>query len=327
MLRALAEVSAASAKTTVACLVGVWGVKGVAADQGSPAVDGSPPRSLPAYPTPEDAVLALASVVRYAQWRQRDSGVRVDPSGIDRARARELVERLLSGNGQDASVHLATQDVCALLACYGLTVWPTATVTGEQDAVEAAEQLGWPVVLKTTDHQRAQRRHPGDVVLDIAGPDDLRARMGSMTQRVGQGSSFVVQHMAPQGAACVLGTMEDDLFGPVISFALAGDASDLLGDVAYRIPPLTDVDVADLIRSVRAAPRLTGYRGAPPLDVTELENIVGRLSCLADDLPQVAELELRPVIVADSGVVIAGATAVLSRPAGRTDGARRSLLS
>src|SRR5680860_732677 len=148
-----------------------------------------------------------------------------------------------------------------------------------------------------------------------------------MAQRIGEETSFVVQHVAPEGASCVLRTMEDGLFGPLISFALAGDASDLLGDVAHRIPPLTDVDVGQLIRSVRAAPRLTGYRGAPPLDVTALEDIVARLSCLADDLPQVAELELNPVIVAESGVAIAGVTAVLSHPAGRTDGARRSLLS
>jgi acyl-CoA synthetase (NDP forming)/RimJ/RimL family protein N-acetyltransferase len=327
MLRALAEVSAASPKTTVACLVGVRGVAGVAADQGSAPANGGSPRSLPAYPTPEDAVLALASVVRYAQWRRRDSGVRVDPAGVDRAGARELVERLLSGIEADASVQLAADDVFALLACYGLTVWPTASVTGEQDGVQAAEHLGWPVVLKTTDHQRRHRRQPGGVVLDIAGPDDLRARMAAMKERMGEGTSLVVQHMAPEGAACVLATMEDDLFGPVISFALAGDASELLGDVGYRIPPLTDVDVADLIRSVRAAGRLTGYRDAPPLDVTELENVVARLSCLADDLPQVGELELNPVIVAESGVVIAGATAVLARPVGRTDGARRSLLS
>jgi acyl-CoA synthetase (NDP forming)/RimJ/RimL family protein N-acetyltransferase len=327
VLRALIEVSATDPKTTVACLLGVRGVSGVAGEQGSPTGRGDPARSLPAYPTPEDAVLALALVVRYAQWRRRDSGVRVDPTGVDRARARELVERLLSGIGQDASVQLGTDDVAALLACYGLSALPTATVTGEQDAVEAAEHLGWPVVLKTTDHQRRHRWQLAGVALDIAGPDDLRARMRAMTARIGEGTSFVVQHMAPEGASCVLRTMEDDLFGPVISFALAGDASDLLGDVAHRIPPLTDVDVADLIRSVRAAPRLTGYRGAPPLDVTALENILARLSCLADDLPQVAELELNPVIVAESGVAIAGATAVLSHPAGRTDGARRSLLS
>lgn len=327
VLRAIAEVSTGSPKTTVACLLGVRGVTGVVADQGPASAKGGPPRSLPAYPTPEDAVLALALVVRYAQWRRQDSGVRVDPTGIDRARARELVERLLSGIDQDGSVQLETGDVCSLLACYGLTTWPTATVAGEQDAVDAAEQLGWPVVLKTPDRERRQASQLGGVVLDIAGPDELRAALRAMRHRIGERTSYVVQQMAPKGASCVLRTMEDGLFGPMISFALAGDASDLLGDVAHRIPPLTDVDVADLIRSVRAAPRLTGYRGAPPLDVTGLEDIVARLSCLADDLPQVADLELNPVIVAERGVAIAGATAVLSHPAARTDGARRSLLS
>jgi acyl-CoA synthetase (NDP forming)/RimJ/RimL family protein N-acetyltransferase len=325
VLSALSGVSAASAKTTVACLLGVRGVTSVPAFQGSRA-DADPARSLPAYPTPEDAVLALASVVRYAQWRRRESGVRVDPTGVDRAKARELIEQLLSEADQDARVQMAADDVCTLLACYGLTVWPTATVSGERDAVEAAEELGWPVVLKTTDYQRRHRRELGGVVLDIAKPDDLRAHLRAMAQRIGEGTSFVVQHMAPEGASCVLRTMEDAMFGPLLSFGLAGDASDLLGDVAFRIPPLTDVDVGDLIGSVRAAPRLTGYRGAPRLDVAGLEDVIARLSCLADDLPQVAELELNPVIVAESGVAIAGVTAVLSRPAGRTDGARRSLL-
>jgi len=326
VLSALSEVSAASDKTTVACLLGVRGVTSVPAFQGSPRANADPARSLPAYPTPEDAVLALASVVRYAQWRRRESGVRVDPTGVDRAKARELIEQLLSEADQDARVQMAADDVCTLLACYGLTVWPTATVSGERDAVEAAEELGWPVVLKTTDYQRRHRRELGGVVLDIAKPDDLRAHLRAMAQRIGEGTSFVVQHMAPEGASCVLRTMEDAMFGPLLSFGLAGDASDLLGDVAYRIPPLTDVDVGDLIGSVRAAPRLTGYRGAPRLDVAGLEDVIARLSCLADDLPQVAELELNPVIVAESGVAIAGGAAVLSRPAGRTDGTRRSLL-
>src|SRR5450631_97738 len=326
VLSALSKFAAASDKTTVACLLGVRGVTTVWADQASQRADADLPRSLPAYPTPEDAVLALASVVRYAHWRRRESGVRVDPDGVDRAKARELVERLLSGADQDARVQMAADDVCALLACYGLTVWPTAAVTGEHDAVEAAEELGWPVVLKTTDDQRRHRRELGGVVLDIGTPDDLRAHLGAMAQRIGEGTSFVVQHMAPEGASCVLRTVEDGMFGPLLSVGLAGDASDLLGDVAYRIPPLTDVDVGDLIRSVRAAPRLTGYRGSPRLDVAGLENVIARLSCLADDLPQVAELELNPVIVAESGVAIAGATGVLSRPAARADGPRRSLL-
>jgi acyl-CoA synthetase (NDP forming)/RimJ/RimL family protein N-acetyltransferase len=326
MFRALSEVSATSAKTTVACLLGVRGVKGVESDPLPPPAAGDSTRLLPTYPTPEDAVLALASVVRYGQWRRRDSGVRVDPSGIDRAGARQLIERLLSEAELDAHVQMEADDLSTLLGCYGLSIWPSAPVETEKEAVEAAEALGWPVALKTTDRDRRHRRELGGVVLGIAGPEDLRAQLQTMTARIQHGT-FVVQRMAPEGAACVLRTMEDGLLGPIVSFGLAGDASDLLGDVAHRIPPMTDIDVRDLIRSVRAAPRLTGYRGAPPLDVAGLEDIIARLSCLAGDLPQVAELELNPVIVAESGVTIAGASAVLSHPAGRTDDARRSLLS
>ena len=259
ILRALSEASAASGKTTVACLLGVRGVAGVEPDEQSPAAGDDLASSLPAYSAPEDAVVALASVVRYAQWRHRDFGVRVDPQDVDRAGARELIERLLSGIDHSAHVQMADDDIATLLACYGLTVRPEATVT------------------------------------------------------------------VPDGVSCVLRTMEDGLLGPIVSFGLAGDVSDLLGDVAHRVPPLTNVDVSDLIRTVRAAPRLTGYRGAPPLDVAGLEDVVARLSCLADDLPQIAELELNPVIVAERGVTIASVTAVLSHPVARTDGARRSL--
>lgn len=326
MYRALAEFSAASDKTTVACLLGVRGVRGVEPDRLPPPAPGGGPRLLPTYPTPEDAVLALASVVRYGQWRRHDFGARVDPGGIDRVQARKLIERLLSGIGPEAHVQMGAGDLCALLACYGLSVWPARPVNGQEEAVKAAEQLGWPVALKTTDRHRRHRKELGGVVLDIAGPDELRAQLHTMTQRIKQ-ETFVVQPMAPDGAACVLRTMEDGLLGPIVSFGLAGDASDLLGDVAHRIPPMTEVDVSELIHSVRAAPRLTGYRGAPPLDIAGLQDIIARLSCLAGDLPQVAALELNPVIVAESGVTIAGATAVLSHPAGRTNDARRSLLS
>ena len=96
-------------------------------------------------------------------------------------------------------------------------------------------------------------------------------------------------------SACVVRSVEDPLFGPIISFGLAGDASDLLGDVAYGVPPLTDVDVAELVRSARAAPRLFGYRGLPALDVAALEDLIARVAVLADDLPELRSLELNPV--------------------------------
>jgi hypothetical protein len=133
--------------------------------------------------------------------------------------------------------------------------------------------------------------------------------------------------MAPAGVACVVRTVEDPLFGPVVSFGVGGDASELLGDIAYRIPPLTDVDVADLVSSVQAAPKLFGHRGARPVNVAALYDVIARVSCLAEQLPEVAELELNPVVVSDQSVAVLNATIRLAPDSGRTDGGRRALRS
>src|SRR5690606_31003421 len=151
------------------------------------------------------------------------------------------------------------------------------------------------------------------------------AQMRSHLEQIGAASGpFEVQRMAPPGVACVIRSTEDPRFGPVVSFGLAGDAVDLLGDISHRVAPLTDEDVASMIRSVRASPRLFGYRGQPPLDVTALEDLLGRVAVMADDLPELHGLALNPVVTAEQGVYVLGATAELA-PAGRVDTPRRAL--
>ena len=121
-------------------------------------------------------------------------------------------------------------------------------------------------------------------------------------------------------------TVEDPLFGPVVSFGLGGDASDLLGDVAHRIPPLTDVDVADLVRSVRAAPKLFGHRGARPVDVAALEDVIARVSCLADDAARRSPSWSSTRSWSRSAArAVLGAVVRLAPPPGRTDAGRREL--
>jgi acyl-CoA synthetase (NDP forming) len=141
----------------------------------------------------------------------------------------------------------------------------------------------------------------------------------------GEAAQLVVQRMAPPGVACVIRTVEDPLFGPVVSFGLGGDAANLLGDVGHRIPPLTDVDIADLVRSVRAAPKLFGHNGAAPVDVPALEDLLGRVACLADELPEIAEMELNPVVVSGHGLAVLDAEIRLARPIERADTVRREL--
>ena len=277
------------------------------------------------YPTPEEAVRVLAAVTRYGVWRRRDPGHRVDPQPRHPTRARVLVRGWLADapDGLD----LNPDRLAELLGCYGIEVWPSLPVTGPDSAVAAAEQLGWPVAVKTTAEHLKHRIDLGGVRLDVNGADQLRTAVTQMHDRLtplGAGD-LVVQRMAPPGVGCLIRTVEDPLFGPVVSFAVGGDAADLLGDLAHRIPPLTEVDVADLVRSVRAAPKLFGYRGARPADVPALEELLARVSCLADDLPELAALELNPVSVAESGLAVLAGTARLAPAIGRADAGRREL--
>ncbi|WP_245885726.1 GNAT family N-acetyltransferase [Xylanimonas oleitrophica] len=336
LARAVAEAAARTGRTTVVSMLGLHGMPDELA---ATAPDGAAVR-VPAFSTPEDAVAALGKVVAYAGWRTRERGAPVRPSGVDRVRARRLVEQHLraassgsAGSGALApdgenGVLLDEDAVSELLACYGVTVWPARRVATPEEAVAAADELGWPVALKSASQVLRHRTDLGGVRLDLGDAEDLREsveRMSAVSRAAGLEPAFEVQSMAPPGVACVVRSVEDPLFGPIVSFGLAGDAVELLGDVAYGVPPLTDVDVHDLVRSVRAAPRLFGYQGAPHADVGALEDVAARVSVLADDLPELAALELYPVVAAEHGATVLHATARLRPATERRDPLRRVL--
>lgn len=317
--RVLAEVSAEYPIPVVACFLGTSGMN-----------SGSIPsfRPIPSYPTPEEAVRALATVERYSAWRRRDPGSRFEPAGVDLAAARAVVAEALAGAepGEDG-LELDPPTTARLLAAVGITLWMQTPVSDPDSAVAAAAEIGYPVALKATAEHLRHRVDLGGVRLNINDAEELLADLAQMRAMLGplDGDQFVVQRMAPPGVACVIRTVEDPLFGPVVSFGLAGDASELLGDVAHRIPPLTDVDIADLVRSVRAAPKLFGHHGAAPADVPALEDLLGRVACLADEVPEVAELEFNPVVVAGSGLAVLSAVVRLASRVERSDTARREL--
>lgn len=324
--RAVAEAAARTGRTTVVSALGLHGM---------PDELASGDVRIPAFSTPEDAVWALGAVVRYAQWRTQDHGTPVRPAlregmsdGAARAQARTLVESLLVREPAGAVLDQAT--ATELLACYGLTLWGSRSVRTASDAVTAAEELGWPVALKIAAPALRHRADLGGVRLDIADAEDLREDAERMLAAAASllpapDPVLEVQAMAPTGVACVVRSVEDELFGPVVSFGLAGDAVDLLDDVTHGVPPLTDVDVARMVRGVRAAPRLFGYQGAPAADVAALEDVLARVSVMAEDLPELASLELYPVAVAERGAAVLHATIRLRPAERRTDAPRRAL--
>ncbi|GAA5060205.1 acyl-CoA synthetase (NDP forming)/RimJ/RimL family protein N-acetyltransferase [Thermocatellispora tengchongensis] len=278
--------------------------------------------SIPSYAAPEEAVRALAHVVRYAAWRARPAGPApiAEPSPHAEA-ARALVRAALERAEPAETVRI---DATELLGCYGVTVWPAQPAASAEEALAAAERLGWPVVVKAADPRAAERA--GTVRLGLAGPETLRQAYADLSAQLGPDEPLAVQRMAPQPAVpVVISVVEDPAVGPVVSFGLGEVTARLLGDVAYRLAPLTDGDAAELVRAVRAAPLLLGGYGYPPVAVKALEDLLVVAGRVADELPEVERLDLDPVLVGQSGVTVLAARAVLRSPRGPRpdDGPRR----
>ncbi|MHA7263823.1 bifunctional acetate--CoA ligase family protein/GNAT family N-acetyltransferase [Arthrobacter sp. TMN-37] len=307
-------------------------VEAAPAPGGAPAADGARPgaglqRALPAFASPGAAVAALGAVVAYTRWRARDHGEFTDIPGTDDDAAAAQLEEILGRVSGVGLTRLSAEETAAILGHYGIGVLPSAGFDSADDAVKAADRLGWPVALKTTEEHLRHRLDLGGVRLDIADAKALRANILSMEKALAPFGSFgmEVQPMAPAGQACVLRAIEDPLLGPVLSFGLAGDAVNLLDDWGHSVPPLTSVDVADLVRAPRASRKLFGYQGLPPADIAAVEDLVARVALLKDRHPEIALLEFNPVLVATSGLAILSATIDVGNPRQRTDSARRAM--
>jgi acyl-CoA synthetase (NDP forming) len=262
-----------------------------------------PPR-VPAYPSVEEAVRALARVATYADWLRRPPGVLPVLSGVDQSAA-EL-------DGPPS----------ALLAAYGIDVVPSTLAATEDAAVAAAAELGYPVALKAAGGALRHRIDLGAVRLALADEEAVRAAYRDLATTFGP--DVLVQTMVAPGVACTVEVTEDPAFGPVVGFGLGGVASELLGDLAWRAAPLTDRAAEALVDEPRAAPLLHGYRGSAPVDRAALIDLLLRVGRLADDHPDLRSLSLNPVLARPDGISVLHAATEIGQPVPRRDsGARR----
>ncbi|MEU6081665.1 GNAT family N-acetyltransferase [Streptomyces sp. NPDC047108] len=297
---------------------------------------------IPVYPAAERAVRALAEAVRYAQWRRQaaEPGRVPEYEDIEEAAAGADIDAILAtgGNGDTRAAGepgsgpvprtspLDADATARLLARYGIAVRPTLPAPDPDAAARAAELLGYPVALKTTAPHLRHRADLGGVRLDLTSEAELRRAHQEFTDHLGKADELrpVVQAMAPRGVDTVVRAAIDPAAGAVLSFGLAGAPSELLGDTAHRLVPVTDRDAAELIRSIRTAPLLFGWRGSQPVDTDALEELLLRVSRLVDDHPEVVHVELEPVVVAPQGLAVLGASVRLApSPAPADLGPRR----
>ncbi|MFI8242354.1 GNAT family N-acetyltransferase [Streptomyces sp. NPDC085866] len=342
-LGGLAEALSAAASTSPQALAKAPGVEGGArplhpaerlpASAGaspenpeSSTLEGADSRLIPAYPAAERAVRALAEAVKYGQWRREsaDPGKVPEYDDIDEKGAAELIEGLLE-RGQGLTIGQA--QTCELLEKYGIHVRRALAAPTPDAAAEAARTLGYPVALKATAPHLRHRADLGGVRLDLADEEQLRRAYAELTELFGQPEELrpVVQGMAPRGVDTVVRAVIDPAAGAVLSFGLAGAASQLLGDMAHRLIPVTDREATSLVRSIRTAPLLFGWRGSTPVDTPALEELLLRVSRLVDDHPEVVAVTLEPVVVAQHGASVLGATLRLAPPPARDDLGPRTL--
>ncbi|MFD7568603.1 GNAT family N-acetyltransferase [Streptomyces tendae] len=290
----------------------------------APAPDGA--HLIPAYPAAERAVRALGEAVAYAQWRRdaADPGRVPEYEDIDeKGAAEQIAGHLARGQG----LTLGSQETCDLLGRYGVHVHRALPAPTPEDAAAAARTIGYPVALKATAPHLRHRADLGGVRLDLADEDQLRRAYAELIELFGTPTELrpVVQGMAPRGVDTVVRAVIDPAAGAVLSFGLAGAATQLLGDMAHRLIPVTDRDATSLIRSIRTAPLLFGWRGSAPVDAAALEELLLRVSRLVDDHPEVVAVTLEPVVVAPHGLSVLGASVRLAPPPARDDLGPRTL--
>ena len=282
------------------------------------------PGSVPSFASPEEAVRALARVVEYAGWRRRPVGV-VPTLDVDEAIARDVATSVLLDDPQGRELTLT--ELTDLLAAYGIELYPMLPAPTVEDAVSAGEQLGWNVALKARASHLQNRADLADVWRNIDSEPEMRDAWRTMTAAFATAAEaeYVVQPMAASGVPIALRAIEDPAYGPVLSFGVGGVATEVIGDRSYRIPPLTDVDAAEMVREVKAAPLLLGFGGAQPADLAAVEDLLHRVSALTDDVPELVEVELNPVLVRTDGLAVVNARARVAPPRSRADWYTRRL--
>ena len=272
---------------------------------------------IPSYAFPEEAARALARAARYGMWRNRPEGTIVE---VPEARPDEAAA-VIAAALEDGPRWLTSDEVRPLLACYGLPFAESRIAFSPKDAGVAAGELGGAVALKAIAPELLHKTEANAVRLDLYGADEVAAAARQMDERLRaagvEDARFLVQRMVSGGVEMLVGMVHDPSFGPVVACGAGGVQAELLKDVAVRITPLTDADASEMIRSLATFPLLEGYRGAPKADVAALENVLARVSALVETHPELAEMDLNPVIVLPEGAAIVDARIRVEMPAPR----------
>jgi acetyl coenzyme A synthetase (ADP forming)-like protein len=272
--------------------------------EGPPAALRRTPAPAALFTYPESAAHALGLAAKRAEWLRRPAGTVPTVEDVESGRAQGVVSKALA---QAEDAWLTPSETRELLDAYGIPLVPERVAESVDGAVEAARELGLPVVVKSAE-AGAHKTETGGVALNLADEDAVR----EATERIGP--PVIVQPMVKGGVELLAGIVQDPTFGPLVAFGPGGVLAELIGEAGFRIAPLTDVDAEELLAQEKTGLLVAGYRGAPAADTAALTDLLHRLSRLGEDLPEVAELDLNPVLAGPKGCVAVDARARVRRP-------------
>jgi acetate---CoA ligase (ADP-forming) len=268
-----------------------------------PAELGQGPRGkIAAYEYPENAAYALAAAHRYGRWRERPRGQVWKPDARAAESVRALVERLLASN--EAPFWLEADDVAALLEAVGIEVAAARETTLDEAAATAAE-LGYPLVAKAIAPGLVHKSDVGGVALGLTSSEQIERAVREMRDRLAAAGvdlqRVLLQRQVRGSVEAYVGVTNDPTFGPLVACGVGGTWVELLKDVAFRLPPVSDIDAAEMVAQLRLVELIKGYRGQPAGDGAAFEDVIRRISALVDITPELIELDLNPVMLREPG--------------------------
>lgn len=286
---------------------------------GAPTELASELARFPAFAFPERAAQALGKAVGYAEWLAKPVGALVQFDDVDPSAGSADIDTALANAGAEESVWLEPEPVDRILSAHGLRIPRAQVVSSVDEAVRVAADIGGPVVLKVVSPSAVHKSDVGGVALDLMGADEIMAAYEKVTSAVPDPEGVLVQEFVSGGHEVLIGMVEDPNFGPLIGFGLGGVFVELIGDVAFRIHPLTDLDAREMIAQVKSARLLEGYRGEQPGDIDAVVETLLRVSALIEHHPEIVEMDLNPVKVSTpgQGVTIVDARIKVRRVEGR----------
>jgi acetyl coenzyme A synthetase (ADP forming)-like protein len=259
---------------------------------------------IPNFPFPESPARVLSKLVTYNEWRDRPPGVIPDFDDIDPPVARSVCAEALRSRGAG---WLSAEETRRVLAALALPLPRGGFCASVNETVEMARQIGFPVALKLASRQIVHKTEFGGVQLNLADETAVRRAFERIRNQLARQNlqhamdGVIVQPMISGGVELMVGVAPDPSFGPLIAFGLGGIHVEILKDVAFRVTPITDMDAAEMVRAIRGYRLLEGYRGHAPADIPAVEQLLLRVARLVEEVPDIEELDLNPVIALPPG--------------------------